>query len=198
MNRMLVYLVGEPGSGKTTAMRALTVGYARSEVSVGGCPFMRLERPTCAPYGPDPLPGLPLTIMELGRDREGHFGGTDALAMNISPKAIAAMGLLHPGLVLAEGDRLAHDRFLGACEDQGWTVHVAALATPPQVAAERRAERGTGQNETWVRGRRTKAVALAQRWGAARIDGTGSPEAVAATLREQIIAWNPTKGLSNT
>jgi len=191
MNRVLVMLVGEPGSGKTTAMRALTAAYARTEVSLGGCPFMRLD-------SDHPPPGMPATIIELGRDREGHFGGTDALAMNISPKAIAAMGLLHPGLVLAEGDRLAHDRFLGACEDQGWTVHVAALATPPHLAAERRAERGTGQNETWVRGRRTKAVALAQRWGAARIDGTGSPEAVAALLREQIIAWNPTKGLLNS
>jgi len=179
---VLVYLVGEPGAGKTTALRELTAGYAREQTETAGCPVMRLTWKTTRAD----LPVLPSVITEIGKDREGFFGGTDALAMNIAPKATEALSILG-GLVIAEGDRLAHDGFLFAAQDAGWRVRVAALTTPRAMAAARRAERGGGQNETWVKGRRTKAVALARRWDAFLVDGALAPKEIAVALAGEIV-----------
>lgn len=176
---LLVMLIGEPGAGKTTAMREVFAGYTRTEMRVGECPVMALARTEWAANG------LPATAHEIGRDREGHFGGTDALSMGIAPKAQAALRELS-GLVVAEGDRLAHDRFLSGCEMDGWAVRVVALATPPAVAAGRREGRGGGQNEVWVKGRQTKTVKLARRWNAALIDGAGTVADIAEQIRGQI------------
>ena len=179
--RTLIYLVGEPGAGKTTALRTALADYARTESRAGECPVMILARPPG-----QAADGLPDRITELGRDREGPFGGTDALSMSVSPKAVAALDGLD-GLVVAEGDRLAHDGFLRAAEENGWQVVVMALTTSPsEAAARRRARDGGAQNETWVTGRRTKAVTLARRWGAVRIDGNRTAPMVARELRAAI------------
>lgn len=181
MEKTLVYLVGEPGAGKSTALREAFAGYTRTEVRVGACPMMALVRSFWSGRG------LPARAHELGRDRPGGFGGTDALSMSIAPRALEAMGVAD-GLIVAEGDRLAHNRFLSGCSGLGWRVRVLALTTPPYMAAGRRAGRGGGQNEAWVKGRRTKAVRLARLWQATPIDGTGTPEETGSLLREQIVA----------
>lgn len=182
--KLLVYLVGEPGAGKTTLMRAVTADRERIAAAAAPvCAHMILRPP---PAGS--VDGMPAQMIELGRDRD-TFGGTDALSMSIQPKAVAFMADAD-GLVLAEGDRLANDRFLTACEDGGWAVRVVALATPPRLAAARRKERDGGhQDPTWVTGRRTKAQRLAGRWGATVLDGTRPVADLADELRRIITGW---------
>lgn len=174
--KTLAYLIGPPGAGKTTALRLALGDYTRTPASIAGCPTVTLESPT------GPVDGLPGTITELGRDREGDFAGTDALSMSIQPKATAAMATLD-GLVVAEGDRLANARFWQTCEDLGWTIRVLYLNTPLAECARRRAGRGGAQNPTWVQGRITKTRHLAEAWGAIAIDGTTDPVTTAIHLR---------------
>lgn len=140
-----LYLIGIPGSGKTTLLRACLAGLP-----------CRVER---APFAH--------TIydrgVQLGCEREA-FGGTDALAMNVQPLVEAWLRQAPYEAIVAEGDRLANDRFFNAVEAAGWPLTVAWLATPEEHAAQRRRARGSAQNESWLRGRITKVNRLAGRW----------------------------------
>lgn len=180
MSRDLIYLIGPPGAGKTSALRSALVGYSRRADQVAGCPIIRLKRGSLS------RPGLPDEMIELGKDRDA-FSGTDALSMGIQPAAVKAMSEM-TGVVLSEGDRLANQKFLGACEDNGWRVHLVYLATPLTVCAQRRSERGSHQNPAWVQGRVTKSRALAEKWGATLLAGDGDGDAVGDRLARLIAA----------
>lgn len=173
----LLYIIGEPGVGKSTTMQALTAGLARVYVA--------------APLHHEFLTqqGNPATIaVELGRTREG-FPGTDTLALNANPKAIDFVSWRPAPIVLAEGDRLANMAFLEGARQAGYRVHVAWLTAGAAVPAARRAERGSNQNEAWLRGRQTKVRNLAAT--AARVGmevlavdtGNRTPAQVVNTLR---------------
>lgn len=150
-----LYVVGEPGSGKTTLVESLTAGWPRQE----------FDKPLGHVLFPEP------GVVELGRRREGGFSGTDALSMSaITVAEPWVQDVFFPtDLLLAEGDRLAVDRFFQALLDGGWTLHVAWLDVPAYLAAERRAARAAAagselQKESWVAGRRTKVMNLVSRW----------------------------------
>lgn len=161
-NRLL-YIIGLPGSGKTTLTRALVIG-RRRRVQTSPFAFTTYED----------------GLVQLGRDRLGH-GGTDALSMSVQPKIVAALqsGVWHR--VLGEGDRLANPSFFEAARAAGYIVDVALLAVPVEVAAERRRERGTDQSETWLRGRQTKLENLAEHV-TITLDGTRPVEHAATVL----------------
>lgn len=145
----LLYLIGEPGVGKSTTMQELTAGLDRW-YSARPLHHERLAR------GPRET-----LAVELGRTREG-FPGTDTLALNANPRAIEFVYSRPAPIVLAEGDRLANMRFLKGAAVAGYLVHVAYLtASDPAVPAARRAGRGSQQNEAWLRGRQTKVRNLA-------------------------------------
>lgn len=167
--RRLVYVIGEPGAGKTTAVEAV-----------------------CAPYTPidleNPIPhrawmdGATLAFVTLGRHRP-PFSGTDTLGMSIQPAA--TRWLAHdasPATVLAEGDRLGNAKFFRAMIDAGRDVTIVHLAVPEDLAATRRAARGTEQNATWLAGRRTKVANLTNSHPHVTIDGTRPVDQIAADL----------------
>lgn len=167
--RRLVYVIGEPGAGKTTAVEA-----------------------ACAPYTPidleDPIPhrawmdGRDLAFVTLGRHRP-PFSGTDTLGMSIQPAA--TRWLTHeasPTVVLAEGDRLGNTKFFRAMVDAGRDLTIVHLTVPPEIAAARRAARGTEQNATWLAGRRTKVANLTATHQHVTIDGTRPVDEIAADL----------------
>lgn len=143
----LLYLIGEPGVGKSSTMRALTAGLDRMYHS------QPLHHEMIAP------PDGRAVALELGRTRPG-FPGTDTLALNASPRAIAFVASRPAPLILAEGDRLAHVGFLEAADKAGYRVHVAYLHADAEVVEQRCAGRGSTQNEAWRRGRASKAANL--------------------------------------
>lgn len=167
----LLYVIGVPGSGKTTLVRQLVLGRRRRVLSK---PFAH----TLYEDG----------LVQLGRDRLGH-GGTDALSMNVQPSAVAALQTRAWQRVLAEGDRLANTAFFEAARDAGYGVDVVHLKVPPELAAQRRTERGTDQSATWLAGRESKVRNLAERIALTPgmtlipLDGTEPPEALAYALR---------------
>jgi len=163
MSGDLTYFIGPPGSGKTTLINALT------QRELGWVVKGTHMFPTHTVYDR-------VGVVQIGAARS-DFGGTDILAMNIQP--IATDWLRQPDTpqkLFAEGDRLANDKFFKAAVDFGWNLTVVLVDIPDDVAAQRRAERGSNQNETWIKGRVTKVRRLAETWESVvkRIDGTHS------------------------
>lgn len=152
-NRLL-YLIGEPGVGKTTTMAALTSRWDNlGEIT---------DHPARTLFGQRRTGQV--AAVELGRRRPGGFSGTDALPMAVITAAELHLRSGLAGaecpLMLAEGARLANRRFLSAAVAAGWHVDLAYLFG--ELAAElRRTARGSTQSPSWVVGAATRARRLA-------------------------------------
>jgi energy-coupling factor transporter ATP-binding protein EcfA2 len=147
-----LYLIGPPGAGKSTLMRALVDGYDAEPIRADGVPAIEYR---------DENGGL--VGAQLGANRE-TFSGTDALGMAIMPRAIDLVRTAPWPFLLGEGDRLASVKFLMALVDAEYAVTLALVDGADDLLAERRAARGSSQDEAWVRGRATKARNLADEW----------------------------------
>lgn len=148
MTKQMLYLIGEPGVGKTTISQMMFEGLPSKVKSV---PYV-----TWTEYHP--------TLCELGRQRE-NFGGTDALSMAAQKKVIAWLEneSNHP-YVFGEGDRLANAKFFNWAQEH-FELQIACI-WGPEIAEERRnaraAELGKEQNTTWLASRRTKIERLVE------------------------------------
>lgn len=156
MTRRLVYLVGAPGSGKSTLMARLTAGYSRAVVPPLNYPAPArdwlLHRRTLA-----------VAAIELGR-RRAHFSGTDALPSNAITLAERWLAMQQEApLVFGEGARLGNRRFLASAVTAGYGVTLVLLDHPEVTAwrTARSAELGKVQNPGWVAGRTTASRNLA-------------------------------------
>lgn len=170
-----------PTAGKSTLMAALTAACTRD------------HRPAPLPHDQLTAPALPATVTcaEIGR-RRARFSGTDALALHAHPAAVRWLGEQPYTLLLAEGDRLATITLLRAAAAAGYDTHLVTLETPPEVREQRCRERGSAQDQRWMKGRLTKALRLDE---TARLDpqltawqlqGAAAPETLAAQLVAQI------------
>ncbi|URC18108.1 adenylate kinase [Mycobacterium phage Zenteno07] len=152
MTDRLIYLIGAPGSGKSTLMARLT-SHLEREPQTGG------------PVAHDLLRFMDGVVAgaEIGRRRE-LFGGTDALPASIIEKAIPWIETRPYELLLAEGARLANKRFLEAAVAAGYEVHLAHLDHPDVEVwrAKRSDEIGKVQDAAWVKGRTTASAKLAE------------------------------------
>lgn len=172
--RELLYLIGEPGSGKTSLFAALTAGLEPEHIAK---PFAHTLWPAGGEF-----------IAELGPRREGGFAGTDGLSMSAMPVVLdwLTWGCSYDR-VIGEGDRLASMKFFDGAEAAGWRVTVLNIACPPEVLSERRAARAAAlgvpeQDATWVKGRETKYANLAERANET-LNGTFSTEQLLVQLR---------------
>jgi hypothetical protein len=190
VTRCLVYLSGEPGAGKSTLMAELTRGLYRVPAPPSeAAPARDLLR--------RPLGALMEDVaVELGKRRDS-FSGTDALPQAVITTAEAYLltgrASAETSLLLAEGARLANERFLVAALTSGWAVTLVHL-DPRGAGEERRAKRAAElgkppQNPSWVRGRITAARNLtltAPARGAEVLlldSSTGTPAALAAAVQ---------------
>lgn len=165
------YLVGAPGAGKSTLVRRV-IGHKVQ------------RRPVAKPFA-HILYGAPVVACQLG-GADPTFPGTDRLSMSVLPKAVEFLSTAPAPSVVAEGDRLAADKFLRAldafCDD--WAL--VWLDTPVELCAERRSARdGGAQNSSWVAGRVTKVLSHVERWSdrVVRIDGSAPMVDQMASLR---------------
>lgn len=171
----LTYLLGGPGSGKTTVLAA-----AR-DVLWPECEPVTLVGPVVTTVWCERR--MPV-MQELGRHRPGGFSGTDALAMNVMPQAVRWIGegnFAAPHLV-GEGDRLASGKFFDAATDAGLDLRVIYLDVGEAASEARREARGSEQDPTWVKGRQTKCARLADEYGAIRVNGERPVGDVAAEV----------------
>lgn len=146
----MIYIVGQPGSGKSTLMAKVTEGLPRV--------------PQDAPVPHDllvsPVSGA-VVGAEIGR-RRGVFSGTDALASDVIERAVPWVKTGPYDLLLGEGARLGVARFIRAASVRyAVTLVVLEHDNSEQWRAARSARIGKVQNEAWVKGRRTASLNLA-------------------------------------
>ena len=146
MSRHLIYLIGEPGAGKSTIMAAATAHYTR----------IKIDKPLAHEYL---LDGDEAIALELGYHRP-LFSGTDTLGMSAINAAEELLATQPFPLVLAEGARLANLRFLTTATQLGYNVHLHLITS--RNAPQRRINRGTTQNPSWIKGATTRANNLWQ------------------------------------
>lgn len=173
MRPHLVYLIGEPGAGKSTLMSSVTSRYLR--VPIEGKP----RRDGLFHRRGD------LAAVELGC-RRGAFSGTDALGMTVIEQAVPYLAQQESHVLLAEGARLANARFLTAAVDAGYVVSLLLL-DHPRIAEwrdARAAKLGKAQSESWVRGARTRAHNLADNPPAGVAVTRGNVESITAYIEE--------------
>jgi len=137
----------------------------------------------------EPLEGGAGSGVRLGRTR-GTFSGTDALGMSVNPDAVAwAAEDDLPSVILGEGARLANEKFLFTLGMRCKTLVVLLTA---ENAAQRRRERGSDQNPTWIKGRATASFRMFEKAvtngiPALPVDTTNiGPTAIADIIREAI------------
>ena len=167
----VVYLIGAPGSGKSTAVSLATRDWEH---------IIDWRRPFAHSVYKEGV--------KLGRT-EAVFPGTDTLSMSVNPLAIDFVQTFDYSLCVAEGDRLANARFFNACP----TLHLIHLDVPIALARERARKRaealgGKVQDARWWKGRVTKIDNLRAAFPHVSIDGARTPEAVASDVRAVIAA----------
>jgi tRNA uridine 5-carbamoylmethylation protein Kti12 len=151
----LLYLIGYPGSGKTTAMRK-----ALGAIRRNGEPVRTIERVEKQPFAHTIYSD---GLIELGYERE-VYGGTDTLSLGVQPKVLDWMAKSDAPLIIGEGDRLANSKFFAAVEAQGRAVQIVYLKCPELVARHRAWDRGSRFSEPWFKGRITKVNRLFEEW----------------------------------
>ena len=183
MTPRMIYLVGQPGSGKSTLMEKLTAPYQR----------LTVEQPVGHDVLIDPTTGSPIGA-EIGKRRE-HFSGTDALASAIIDKAVPCVNTRPYPLILGEGARLGNRRFMLSTLNAGYHLTLVLLdhddAEEWRLARSKKLKRT--QNESWVKGRRSASVNLAAEMRELQAGGvhpvrvwTGHPDGLAEGLSEII------------
>jgi len=137
----VLFVVGAPGVGKTTLVRELLEH--RSYFSVEPKWTMGMNGEVCA----------------AGLYTGAKFDGADTVPYNGVQAALEfwADKLKTFELTILDGDRFSYKKTVDFFRAQGADVRCLLLDAGDALLAERRAARGTEQNETWVKGRVTKA-----------------------------------------
>lgn len=159
-----LYVIGGPGSGKSTLMAGLLDGWEAEH------PFIRLVPKELFGHRLEhPVLG---SGIYLGKIRP-EFPGTDALARSVSPHATQWATEVLPterlSWVFGEGVRLSHLKFF---EDlhQHTRLTVIYLALDESVSQQRRIDRGLAPiEERWCRSSFSRARNLAAKCPAAGI-----------------------------
>jgi hypothetical protein len=141
----VLWLVGEPGAGKTTLARQI------------------IEVPSKMTAKPKWTIGS--KVVAAGHYTGGKFDGADTVPYNGAKEALAFWRemLAHKAeLTLLDGDRFSNAtavEFFKSYVGPGGRPRLLCVLLKPsaELAAERRKLRGSDQNETWLKGRVTKA-----------------------------------------
>lgn len=184
MTHRLLYIVGAPGSGKSTLMARLTEDFERVpwESSPINDPFNIVPSHDELFHDGEPIDGC-----ELGVQR-GLFSGTDALPSSVIDKAVPWLAERPYQLIMGEGARLANKWFLTAARDAGYAITLVHLDHPDIEAWRKKRTKAIGreQNASWVKGRATASANLAEWAVAVGTVVTGSPDAVFEQVRSVI------------
>lgn len=151
----LVYLIGIPGTGKSTVMKKVMEKIVDN------------RKPEWVPDRPIDLLDTHVLkgerIRVLGKYEEGEtFSGTDRLSMAVAPKAIEWVQTNPNEVVFGEGDRLNNKAFFESCKPN---LHIIHLTVSDEERQRRYAERGSEQPEKFIQTCRTKCKNILDQFG---------------------------------
>ena len=145
----LFYLIGLPGSGKSTVMKELMSRFDCEWEQER--PIDLLDSHVCGP------------VRVLGKYEEGEtFSGTDRLSMAVSPKAVEWIKTKPEEVIIGEGDRLNNKAFFEAAGDDLTIIH---LTVSDEERERRYKERGSDQSEKFIQTVRTKCSNILEAFG---------------------------------
>lgn len=141
--RKILAIIGRPGTGKSSLVRK----YIED---------MELKSEQLVKLVPS-LYNKELDLHILGKYEEGViFAGTDVFSMAVMPNAKEFVSTISSN-ILFEGDRLTSSSFFSFLSELPNTeLKIFILSTSEEILNERYKERGSNQNETFLKGRATK------------------------------------------
>jgi len=145
----LFYIIGIPGTGKSTLMKALMerIGGDWKQERV----IDLLDTHTNGEY------------RILGKYEESEtFSGTDRLSMAVAPKAIEWIKTKPNEIIFGEGDRLNSKTFFEAVGDDLTIIH---LTVSDNTREERYKERGSNQSDKFIQTTKTKCQNVLEAFG---------------------------------
>lgn len=140
----VVFFVGPPGVGKTSLVRKF-LG------SNDNCYFTVKPKWTVT---------VDDKIVAAGHYVGGTFDGADTVPYNGVNQALQFWDLTFrskASMTMFDGDRFSHAGVLTFFRERGSRVACVYLKASDETLSERRAERGSKQNATWMKGRASKA-----------------------------------------
>ena len=148
----IVYYIGVPGTGKTTLMREMLEEYRKAEqdefVKEGLVTYHLFARQK---------------VIILGRYDGGVFAGTDTWSKGVGPKfrqwLLDNRETYTDWSVFGEGERLSNNPNLTAMFDEE-SMKLVCLEVSEEELERRRAARNNTQNESWMKGMRTRIANL--------------------------------------
>jgi dephospho-CoA kinase len=134
---VVIALGGEPASGKTTLLKRIRKNFPNLTQFKSG-----LVRGEYCPYN---------KVYFVGVFDDTMFEGTDKLSLSVQPSFIEFVRNTPDAKIVYEGDRL----FNASVFEQLRSV-IFILELSPSIHKARHAQRGHEQNETFLKGRKTK------------------------------------------
>jgi thymidylate kinase len=173
----IVGICGEPGTGKTSLMRALMNELANhwSQGRYGTMDFNLGDN----------------KYIVVGKYTGQYFDGTDALSMSVINDAEAFLRQTQSSVVLFEGDRLFCQRFLLDCLNKTKTCKFIQLFWDVKTCTARREQRlreGINQPMSFLSSRRSKYNNLRKQFPLIEVR-MNRDYAEQAALLEEIIRW---------
>jgi dephospho-CoA kinase len=134
---VVIALGGEPASGKTTLLKRIRKNFPNLTEFKSG-----LVRGEYCPYN---------KVYFVGVFDDTMFEGTDKLSLSVQPAFIEFVRNTPDAKIVYEGDRL----FNASVFEQLKSV-IFILELSPSIHKARHSQRGHSQNETFLKGRKTK------------------------------------------
>ena len=166
MSRIALWVIGEPGAGKTTLVRRF------------------VEQDSYLVQAPKWTVGE--KVAAAGHYTGTKFDGADTVPYNGVEAALAfwTRELAGKELTIFDGDRFSYVSCVEHCRLSGAQPRAVLLVVPPEEGLRRRTERGSNQNPAWVKGRITKSKRFFQTFNLSLLlDATRSTDELEEQLR---------------
>lgn len=143
--RTVIAIAGRPGTGKSTLMRKFISEYASDWKKVSPAKLV------------EALYSESTDTYIVGKYEDGEtFPGTDKLSMGCPPEVTKWLQSTSANVIF-EGDRLTGGKFYDALTElKNTKLHIIVISVKEETLTERYKERGSDQNEVFLRGRATK------------------------------------------
>jgi hypothetical protein len=153
----IVYYIGCPGVGKTTRMREIIAEFRKVEQDE----FVKEGLVTYHKFAKQ-------KVIVLGRYDDGTFAGTDTWSKGVGPKfrewLTAALEMYSDWVIYGEGERLSNQPNMDAMFNEKIGMKLVCLEVSEKELERRRAARNNTQNESWMKGMRTRIANLCNKY----------------------------------